>query len=127
MTSIIKLCIALATMALAIAAFAESDDASAARSPGDMSVEERMAMMQTASLYDNCIYSQAIAKVGEFADIRQAADFAMGECRSKLNDLEATITEMGFRSDYATAFANRVRNRAARKILPELAIRKSGG
>lgn len=127
MTPVHKLCVALATMALSITAFAEQDDTSAARSPGDMSVEERTSMMQTASLYDNCIYSQAIAKVGEFADIRQAADFAMGECQSKLTDLEATITGMGFGADYATAFANRIRNRAARKILPELAIRKSGG
>lgn len=114
-------------MALSIAAFAEPGGASTARSPGDMSVEERLTMMQTASLYDNCIYSQAIAKVGDFADIRQAADFAMGECRSKLADLETTITGMGFGADYATGFANRIRNRAARKILPELAIRKAGG
>lgn len=127
MTSRIRLCVALAPMALSIAAFAEPGDASTARSPGDMSVEERLTMMQTASLYDNCIYSQAIAKVGDFADIRQAADFAMGECRSKLADLETTITGMGFGADYATGFANRIRNRAARKILPELAIRKAGG
>jgi hypothetical protein len=114
-------------LALSLAASAEPEDAGAARSPGDMSVAERTTMMQTASLYDNCIYSQAIAKVGEFADIRQAADFAMGECQGKLTDLEATITGMGFGADYATAFANRIRNRAARKILPELAIRKAGG
>lgn len=127
MTPVNKLCVALAALALSMAVVAEPEDASTARSPGDMSVEERMKMMQTASLYDNCIYSQAIAKVGEFADIRQAADFAMGECQSKLSDLETTITGMGFGADYANAFANRIRNRAARKILPELAIRKAGG
>lgn len=84
-------------------------------------------MMKTASLYNNCVYSQAIAKVGDFEDIRHAADFAMGECQNKLTDLESTITGMGFSADYATAFAHRIRNRAARKILPELAVRKAGG
>lgn len=127
MTPVNKLCVAFATLTLSVTALAEPEAANTARSPGDMSVEERTTMMQTASQYDNCVYSQAIAKVGEFADIRQAADFAMSECRSKLADLEATITGMGFGADYATAFANRIRNRAARKILPELAIRKAGG
>ena len=127
MTTPVKSCLALTMLWLSIVAFAETEDPQAARSPGDMSVEERMTMMRTASLYDNCIYSQAIAKVGEFADIRQAADFALGECRSKLTDLESTITGMGFGADYATAFAHRIRNRAARKILPELAVRKAGG
>lgn len=97
------------------------------RSPADMTVEERTHMMKTASKYDNCIYSQAIAKVGEFPDIRQAADFAMGECQGKLLDLENAITEMGFGADFANAFSKRIRNRAARKILPELAVRKAGG
>ena len=97
------------------------------RSPADMSVEERMNMMKTASKYDNCVYSQAISKVSEFADIRQAADFALGECQNKLVDLESTIRSMGFGADYANAFANRIRSRAARKILPELAVRKAGG
>lgn len=127
MRSVSKFCFVLAVTTLSGATLAAPDEAGEARSPGDMSVEERMAMMQTASLYDNCIYSQAIAKVGEFPDIRQAADFAMGECQGKLTDLEAAITGMGFGADYASGFANRIRSRAARKILPELAIRKSGG
>jgi hypothetical protein len=97
------------------------------RSPGDMTVEERTAMMSTASKYDNCVYSQAIARIDDFSDIRQTADFAMTECQGKLTDLETTITGMGFGPDFATAFRNRVRNRAAHKLIPELAIRKSGG
>ncbi len=106
---------------------AETQTGSEARSPADMTVEERTNMMKTASLYDNCIYSQAIAAVGDFADIRQIADFAMGECQQKLADLETSITSMGFGADFANAFSKRIRSRAARKILPELAIRKSGG
>ncbi len=120
------LIILLITLTLPLWAIAESE-VSESRSPGDMSVEERMNMMTTASKYDNCVYSQAISKVSEFPDIRQAADFALGECQSKLAELETSITSMGFGADYANAFANRIRNRAARKILPELAVRKAGG
>ena len=97
------------------------------RSPADMTVAERIDMLKTASRYDNCIYAQAISRVGDFPDIRQTADFAMGECQHKLNDLESSITAMGFGRDFANAFSKHIRNRAARKILPELAIRKSGG
>jgi hypothetical protein len=113
-------------LAIPLCAFAQAE-AAAPRSPGDMSVEERMGMMKTASKYDNCIYSQAIARADDFADIRQAADFAMGACQDKLTDLEESIQAMGFGSDFAIAFSKRVRRRAVRKILPELAIRKSGG
>ena len=104
-----------------------AETATDVRSPADMTVEERTNMMKTASLYDNCIYSQAISAVGDFPDIRQIADFAMGECQEKLADLENSITSMGFGADFANAFSKRIRSRAARKILPELAIRKSGG
>jgi len=115
------------TLTMATFCTAAETAAEAARSPGDMSVDERMSMMKTASLYDNCVYSQAIAKVGEFPDIRQAADFAMGECQEKLGDLENAITGMGFGADFANAFSKRVRNRAVRKLIPELAVRKAGG
>jgi hypothetical protein len=120
------LLIALAALSMPLFVLAEVE-VTEPRSPADMSVEERMAMMESASKYDNCIYSQAISKVSDFPDIRQAADFAMGECQSKLTDLEVAITSMGFGADYANAFSKRIRNRAARKILPELAVRKAGG
>ena len=118
------------TLALAmpgIAAMAAGHDSGEPRSPGDMSTEERIEMMKNASRYDNCVYSHAIAKVGEYPDIRQTADIAMTQCQGKLTELENSIVGMGFGSDFATSFSKRIRNRAARKILPELAIRKSGG
>ena len=114
-------------MAIGLILFSHAATAEDFRSPADMTVDERVSMMETASKYDNCIYSQAIAHVGDFPDIRQAADFAMGECQGKLDDLETLITSMGFESGFATGFTKRIRSRAARKILPELAIRKSGG
>lgn len=97
------------------------------RSLGEMTVEERMRMMKSASKFDNCVYAQAISKVGDFPDIRQAVDFALGKCQTHLAELEAKITSMGFAADYAHAFVNRIRSRAVRNILPVLAIRKSDG
>jgi hypothetical protein len=116
----------LVILGISVGALAQ-DEATEPRSPADMTVEERMDMMKAASKYDNCVYSQAISRIGEFPDIRQAADFALGECQNKLAILETTITKMGFGPDYANAFSKRIRNRAARKILPELAVRKAGG
>lgn len=97
------------------------------RSPGDMTLEERQAMMETASKYDNCVYSQAMTSIGDYQDIRHVADFALGECQEKLADLEQLITGWGMPSPYAKSFSNRIRQRATRKLLPELAIRKAGG
>ena len=98
-----------------------------ARSLADMSVDERRAIMQLATRYDSCFYAQAMAKVGEVADIRHAADFAMSKCQPQLLELESGISAMGFGLNYARAFAKRTRNRAARKILPELVVRRTGG
>ena len=120
--------IAYVTLALPLSVAADhAPSLTAARSPADMNVEERTRMMKSATHYDHCIYSEAIAKVNEFPDIRQAADFGLSTCQSRLAELEETITAMGFGADYAHAFAMRIRNRAARKILPELAVRKAGG
>lgn len=115
--------------ALATQCFANDDAAPTAgeRSPGDMTVEERQAMMETASKYDNCVYSQAMTSIGDYQDIRHVADFALGECQEKLADLEQLITGWGMPSPYAKSFSNRIRQRATRKLLPELAIRKAGG
>ena len=107
-------------------AFAE-DGTTAERSPGDMTVDERRQMMEVASKYDNCVYSEAMASIGNHQDIRAVADFALGECSEKLQDLEGLITGWGMPDGYAQSFSNRIRQRATRKLLPELAIRKAGG
>lgn len=117
----------LLIIAMSIAGNAFAVENMEARSLADMSVDERRAIMQLATRYDSCIYTQAMAKVGEFADIRHAADFAFGACRAQLLEVETGISAMGFGISYARAFANQTRNRAARKILPELAIRRAGG
>jgi hypothetical protein len=101
------------------------DVVNGARSPGDMTVDERLAMMKAANAYQNCVYSEAVTSLSDFPDIRQAADFAMGECQGALDNLEGTITGFGMDSAFATAFAMQTRRRAVRKLLPELAIRRS--
>ena len=114
---------------LTIQSFAndQSSPGAGERSPGDMTLEERQAMMESASKYDNCVYSQAMTSIGDYQDIRHVADYALGECSEKLVDLEQLITGWGMPEPYAKSFSNRIRQRATRKLLPELAIRKAGG
>ena len=104
---------------------AHADTGASARSPGDMSVDERLALMAFASTYDNCIYSKAMSHADEFPDIRHALDFALTACQNELAHLRNFLVEAGFTVDYSTAFSTITRNRAARKIFPELAIRRS--
>ncbi|MEM7465681.1 MAG: hypothetical protein AAF387_02220 [Pseudomonadota bacterium] len=106
---------------------AEEMTTETARSPGDMTVEERREMMEVAAKYDNCVYSQAMTSIGDHDDIRTVADLALEECKTKLTDLEGLITGWGMPSGYSESFSNRIRQRATRKLLPELAIRKAGG
>ncbi len=118
----------LATFLLIVAwqpAAAGAQAGDGARSPGDMSVEERSEMMQVANSYNTCVYEQALAGLDAHEDIRQIADLAMGACQSHLDSLGEKITGWGFQPQFATGFTRNVRDRAARKILPELAIRKS--
>lgn len=131
MSQLILKYLTLSLLAAAIASSCFAGDVSSEptgeRSPGDMTLEERQAMMESASKYDNCVYSQAMTSIGDYQDIRHVADFALGECQEKLGDLEQLITGWGMPSPYAKSFSNRIRQRATRKLLPELAIRKAGG
>ena len=117
----------LAILAFPLSPAVAEDTDSGERSPGDMTVDERREMMEVASKYDNCVYSEAMANIGNHQDIRAVADFALGECADKLQDLEGLITGWGMPDGYAQSFSNRIRQRATRKLLPELAIRKAGG
>ena len=45
----------------------------------------------------------------------------------EIEDLENLITGWGMPAGYAESFSSRIRQRATRKLLPELAIRKAGG
>lgn len=94
------------------------------RSPGDLSIEERRAMMQHASDYNACVYHAAIADIDQHPDIRYIADQALGACVGRLDVLSETITSWGFPSGFAEGFTRSVRDRAVRHLLPELAVRK---
>ncbi|MEQ8231795.1 MAG: hypothetical protein RLW61_15755 [Gammaproteobacteria bacterium] len=100
-------------------------DAAAARSPGDMTVEERAEMMRQANAYNTCVYEQAIAQVDADPDIRRVADLAMGACENHLDDLGTTITGWGMPPYFAEGFTRTVRDRAVHRLMPELAIRKA--
>ncbi|MGE0486976.1 MAG: hypothetical protein AB7Q81_22690 [Gammaproteobacteria bacterium] len=96
----------------------------AERSPGDLTNEERLEMMSQANGYNTCVYERAVASIDSDPDVRRIADIAMGECDDRLQTLGATITGWGMPEYFADGFTATVRNRAARKLLPELAIRK---
>ncbi|MGH8595594.1 MAG: hypothetical protein ACREXT_02925 [Gammaproteobacteria bacterium] len=96
------------------------------RSLGDMSVDERVAMMTVVGEYNNCVYQEGVARVNQFPDIRQAADAALGACENLANKLRETIDAYGFEPGFSEQFVRHMQSRAARTLLPELAIRKSG-
>ena len=93
----------------------------AERSPGDLSVDERRQMMAAATLYNTCVYQEAMARNAANEDIRKVADLALGHCQPQLEELEHLISGWGFPSYFATGFARTVRDHAARNVLPELA------
>ncbi len=96
------------------------------RSPGDMSVDERMSMMKMVGEYNSCVYREGMANVDKFADIRQSADLALAACQNTSNELRAMIDGYGFEPGFGEHFVHHAQSRAARTLIPELAIRKSG-
>lgn len=116
--------------ALASSAMAEEKtppkEAATYRSPGDMSMEERTAMMSGVSEYNGCVYKEAMARVDKLPDIRQAADEAMAACKGRIDELRTLIEGYGFEPGFGEQFTHHAQSRAARTLLPELAIRKSG-
>ncbi|MFT4563633.1 MAG: hypothetical protein ACI9BW_003389 [Gammaproteobacteria bacterium] len=117
--------IVIALLLLQAVLVAHANTAAPNRSPVDMSADERRALMELVSLYESCIYSEAMSRADDFADVRHAADFALRSCQEKLGDLRTFLVEAGFAAGYSTGFSTLMRNRTARKILPELAIRAS--
>ena len=107
-----------------VAFAANENQTSGERSPGDMSVDERRQMMQSANEYNNCVFKQATDKIGSDPDIRRIADNALGACQPQLDVLQNQIESWKFPAYFASGFARTVRDRAARNILPELATRK---
>jgi hypothetical protein len=108
------------------AAVIAADDglASGERSPGDMSVEERMQMIQASNGYNQCVLKEATDKINSDADIRRIADNALGSCQPQLDALQGLISGWKFPEYFAKGYARTVRDRAARNVLPELATRK---
>jgi len=105
---------------------ADDAPAEAYRSPGEMTLEERTAMMQLVSDYNNCLYKEGLARVEQFPDIRQAADAAMAACESTSNKLRETIDGFRFEPGFGEQFVHHTQSRAIRSLIPELAIRKGG-
>ena len=94
------------------------------RSPGDMTVEERVQMIQATNTYNDCVYKQATDNINSDTDIRRIADNALRSCQPQLDGLQRLIGGWKFPDYFAKGYARTVRDRAARNVLPELATRK---
>ena len=111
--------------ALSAAAIADDDGLEPGqRSPGDMSVAERVQMIQATNTYNDCVYQQATDKINSDADIRRIADNALHSCQPQLDGLQRLIAGWKFPAYFAKGYARTVRDHAARNILPELATHK---
>lgn len=88
--------------------------------PGDMSDQDRTVMVETNLSYEQCLRKEGIAKLDEFADVRQAADAAMQSCDDSIAPLRTHFTERGFDPDFIRSLDHRVKSRSAKRFLPEL-------
>ncbi len=96
------------------------------RSPGDMTVEERAAIVGKMNAYHRCVYEAAMARVDAVADVRQAADEGLAACTDTADALSQLIESYRFGPDFAGQFVQHARRQAVHALLPELAMRKSG-
>jgi hypothetical protein len=106
---------------------APAEVASEFRSPADMTVDERRAIMETVTNYNVCVHDAAMKSVEGVDDIRKAADSALGACKGKLDDVGNRITGFKFDPGFARQFTTQIRNTAVHKLLPELVMKKTGG
>lgn len=113
--------------ALAEAADAEhAADAHAGRSHGDMTVEERAELMQATNAYNRCVYEAAMGRLDSSPDVREIADMAFDDCTKSLEGMRSWFADNGFDARAAEGYTTQMKNRAGRKVLPELMLRKSG-
>jgi len=95
------------------------------RDPSEMTVEERKAIMQRMGEYHGCVYKEAMARVDQLPDIRQAADEGMTACQVTLDKVGEAIADFNFSPAFAEQFLHMAQTRAAKMVIPELALRKS--
>ncbi len=108
------------------AAAAPADEAPQYRNPGEMTVEERSAIMQRVNDYNTCVFRESMARVDALPDIRQAADEGLGACKASLDAVREEILGCGFEPAFAEQFARHSQNRAVHRLIPELSLRKGG-
>lgn len=101
-------------------------DAHAGRSHGDMTVEERAELMQATNAYNRCVYEAAMGHLDSSPDVRAIADMAFDDCTESLEGMRRWFADNGFDAGAAEGYTTQMKNRAGRKVLPELMLRKSG-
>lgn len=104
---------------------AQAPAADAPRSAGDMTVEERQDLMSATNRYQRCVYDAAMSRVDAKSDVRVVADAAFDACEPEMSAMVAWFSEQGFDERFAEGYTRHMRDRAGRKLLPELMMRKS--
>jgi len=90
------------------------------RSPGDLSREERIAMVRHVTDYGQCLREQSAARGAEHEDFRRLVDAASAACARHLDTLERELVELRLDPAFASRFAERMAARTIRRLLPEL-------
>lgn len=114
-----------ATLLVGAVLSAQGAAADAPRSAGDMTVEERRDLMTATNRYQRCVYDAAMSGVSAASDVRIVADAAFDACEPEMSAMVAWFAEQGFDERFAEGYTRQMRDRAGRKLLPELMMRKS--
>lgn len=116
--------ISLGAAALTLLAAAAAVQAEGARTPGDMTDEEREKIVAVTMDYENCLREAAGAVVAKMDDVRAIADAASVECEPRLQGLSDTL--QGFEPEFQESLTQSTRERGLRKLLPQLMEVKAG-
>ena len=115
----------LAPLLLGAIVSTQSLAAGGPRSAGDMTVEERRQLMTATNRYQRCVYDEAMSQVDAASDVRVVADAAFDACEPEMSAMVSWFSEQGFDEHFAEGYTRHMRDRAGRKLLPELMMRKS--
>ncbi len=94
-------------------------------SSGSISDETRMAMMQGAASYDECLRRESDTLMSDHADVRNVADAAMKRCDPVLDETGAALSKGGVEEGLRVGYLRHTRNTAVRRLLPALMARRA--
>ncbi len=121
MTALKTLLCILLTAGLAAPATAEEPAAAeSSRTPGDLRNEDRVAMVGYVNEYGRCLRERSMALLAGAEDVRVVVDQAMQECEKHMDALRQDLAERRVDPGFAEHFAEGMKKRTVRKLLPEV-------